>query len=205
MRGRKKGIGEREKAKHGITNVVLSAQLNMPPDKRQLDLDEIAATLPNIEFEPDIFAGARLKLDGVSLIVFRTGAITITGARSKSEADNVLDKLARLLRDNGLMFFEEEPFFRSEVTNIVATASVGFPVSLEELSQKCEGVRYDPTEFPAAIFRRNNCTILVFGTGKITIAGATSTEQIRETKAAVIEEIEQYRIVEGSELDEREM
>ena len=203
MRGRKKGIGEREKAKYGITNVVLSAQLNMPTDKHHLDLDEIAATLPDIEFEPEIFAGARLKIDGVRVVVFRTGAIIITGARSKSEANNILDKFARLLRDNGLMFLEEETFFRSEVKNIVATASVGFPVSLEELSQKCEGVRYDPTEFPAAIFRRNNCTILVFGTGTITMAGAISTEQIRETKATVIEEIEPYRIVEGEEQDER--
>ena len=78
-------------------------------------------------------------------------------------------------------------------------------MNLEELSQKCEDVRYDPTVFPAAILRRNNCSILVFGTGKITIAGAISTEQIRETKVAVIEEIERYRIVEGDEQDERAM
>ena len=69
-------------AKFKIENIVASAALNA-----ELDLYAIARDLDNVEYEPEQFPGAILKLKDTktSLLLFKNGKIICTGA--KSEAD----------------------------------------------------------------------------------------------------------------------
>ena len=66
-----------------IENVVASVILN-----QRLDLDEIAATMPNVEFDPEQFPGLvyRLKKPKTATLIFNSGKMVCTGAKSEKEA-----------------------------------------------------------------------------------------------------------------------
>ena len=64
-----------------IENIVASASLNA-----ELDLYAIARELDNVEYEPEQFPGAILKLKKpkTSLLLFKNGKIICTGAKSEA-------------------------------------------------------------------------------------------------------------------------
>ena len=65
-----------------IVNIVASANLNA-----ELDLYSIAKKLDNVEYEPEQFPGAILKLKKpkTSLLLFKNGKIICTGARCEKD------------------------------------------------------------------------------------------------------------------------
>ena len=65
-----------------IENIVASANLNT-----ELDLYALARELDNVEYEPEQFPGAILKLKKpkTSLLLFKNGKIICTGAKSEGE------------------------------------------------------------------------------------------------------------------------
>ena len=59
------------------------------------------------------------------------------------------------------------------VCNVVCGGSVDRPMPLDVIS-KFEGTSYDPRSFPGVRFRLNDCTVLLFGSGKVVVVGAAS-------------------------------
>jgi transcription initiation factor TFIID TATA-box-binding protein len=74
--------------KFKIENIVASANLNA-----ELDLYAIARELDNVEYEPEQFPGAILKLKKpkTSLLLFKNGKMICTGAKSEAEVFNAID------------------------------------------------------------------------------------------------------------------
>ena len=72
-----------------IQNVVSSVVLG-----QRLDLDEIAATMPNVEFDPEQFPGLvyRLKKPKTATLIFNTGKMVCTGAKSAKESKRAVHK-----------------------------------------------------------------------------------------------------------------
>ena len=66
------------KPKVRIENVVASASVDA-----EFDLDKIAATLPNAEYEPEQFPGLVLRLvdPKAAILVFSSGKMVCTGAK----------------------------------------------------------------------------------------------------------------------------
>ena len=77
-----------------IENIVASASLGI-----ELDLYTIASKVPNVEYEPEQFPGAILKLQNPksSLLVFKNGKVICTGSKSEKEVQQSLENAARLL------------------------------------------------------------------------------------------------------------
>ena len=75
--------------KFEIVNIVASANLNA-----ELDLYAIARKLDNVEYEPEQFPGAILKLKKpkTSLLLFKNGKMICTGARSEGDVYKAVDK-----------------------------------------------------------------------------------------------------------------
>ena len=69
-------------AKFKIENIVASANLNA-----ELNLYAIARELDNVEYEPEQFPGAILKLQKpkTSLLLFKNGKMICTGAKSEGD------------------------------------------------------------------------------------------------------------------------
>lgn len=77
-----------------IENIVASANLGI-----ELDLYAIAQKVRDVEYEPEQFPGAILKLKQprASLLLFKNGKVICTGSKSEAEVKQALDQAVRML------------------------------------------------------------------------------------------------------------
>jgi len=77
-----------------VENIVASANL-----KVDLDLFNIAMEVDNVEYEPEQFPGAimRLKEIGTTLLLFKNGKIICSGAKSEKQIEMSIKKAVELL------------------------------------------------------------------------------------------------------------
>jgi transcription initiation factor TFIID TATA-box-binding protein len=81
--------------KFKIENIVASANLGM-----ELDLYSLGRRVPNIEYEPEQFPGAILKLKEPksSLLLFKNGKIICTGCKTEKEVKYAIKSALELLQ-----------------------------------------------------------------------------------------------------------
>ncbi len=74
-----------------------------------LELDEIALTLPNVEYEPEIFPGVvyRVRNSGMTILIFNSGKIVVSGAKREEDIWQALEELRQELEKYGLLKGEE--------------------------------------------------------------------------------------------------
>jgi transcription initiation factor TFIID TATA-box-binding protein len=79
-----------------VENIVASANLQV-----ELDLFNIAMEVENVEYEPEQFPGAimRLKELGTTLLLFKNGKVICSGAKNEKQIAKSLKRAVELLRD----------------------------------------------------------------------------------------------------------
>jgi transcription initiation factor TFIID TATA-box-binding protein len=87
---------EHKKINFKIENIVASANLAV-----ELDLYGIAREVDNVEYEPEQFPGAILKLKEpkTSLLLFKNGKLICTGAKSEGEVEAAINKAYELIKN----------------------------------------------------------------------------------------------------------
>ena len=75
-----------------------------------------------------------------------------------------------------------------KVQNIVATTSLGKPVSLMKLARSEANTEYNPEQFPGLVLRikKPKSAVLVFSSGNLVCTGTKSIDQVKEVIANVI-------------------
>jgi transcription initiation factor TFIID TATA-box-binding protein len=181
-----------------IENVVASVVFN-----QSFDLDEIAATMPDVEFDPERFPGLvyRLKFPKTATLVFNTGKMVCTGAKSEKEAKRAVHKIVKLVNEAGINM-SRKPIIT--VQNMVASANLCAELNLELAAMRLENTLYEPEQFPGLIYRMRDprVVILLFGSGKLVITGAKFESQIQEAAEKVFDrllELGVVRIPEGED------
>jgi transcription initiation factor TFIID TATA-box-binding protein len=78
-----------------------------------------------------------------------------------------------------------------QVQNIVATASLGKPVSLTKLSRSNSNTEYNPEQFPGLVLRvkQPRSAVLVFSSGNLVCTGTKSIQQVKEVIDQVIKQL----------------
>lgn len=78
-----------------------------------------------------------------------------------------------------------------KVQNIVATTSLGKPVSLSKLARSQSNTEYNPEQFPGLVLRieKPKSAVLVFSSGNLVCTGTKSVAQVKEVIAQVIKRI----------------
>ena len=78
-----------------VENIVASANL-----KVELDLFNIAMEVDNVEYEPEQFPGAimRLKDIGTTLLLFKNGKVICSGAKSEKQIAKSIKTAVLMLR-----------------------------------------------------------------------------------------------------------
>ena len=177
-----------------IQNVVASVTTG-----QSLDLDEIAATMPDVEYDPTQFPGLvyRLKKPKTATLIFRTGKMVCTGGKSAKETKRAVMKIVKNLNEAGIEITSKP---KITIQNIVASGDLRFTVNLEKTSMVLENSLYEPEQFPGLIHRMKDpkTVILIFGSGKIVITGAKFQEQVPVAAKKV-----QERLFELELLDEK--
>ncbi len=157
-----------------IENVVATASLD-----QKIDLLAIMKVFVNVEYNPKRFPGLvfRLKRPKTTTLIFSTGKMVCTGAKSEKMARSAVKKVVRELKKSGIIILSTP---KIEIQNIVATANLHGQVDLEAAADIMENVMYEPEQFPGLIYRMADpkVVILVFASGKLVCTGAKSAEMV---------------------------
>ena len=157
-----------------IQNIVASVSLN-----QRIDLQEIVAKFPQTEYNPSVFPGLvfRLKKPKTATLIFGTGKMVCTGAKSEQESRGAVEKVVKELRNKGIQIMEKPVV---TIQNIVASAALGGEIDLESLVYKLNRVMYEPEQFPGAVYRMDELKVvfLIFSAGKLVCVGAKKEEQV---------------------------
>ena len=157
-----------------IVNVVASASVD-----QKFDLNDITRKFPDTEYHPDQFPGLvfRLKNPKTGTLIFRTGKMVCTGAKSEEMARNAVKTVVQKLRKGGIKVKKE-----AEVTiqNIVASINLGGRIHLEQAARTLPRSMYEPEQFPGLIHRMLDpkTVILLFSSGKLVCTGAKKEEDV---------------------------
>ena len=78
-----------------------------------------------------------------------------------------------------------------KVQNIVATTSLGKPVSLTQLAKTQSNTEYNPEQFPGLVLRikEPKSAVMVFSSGNLVCTGTKSVAQVKEVIEQVIKQI----------------
>src|SRR6266581_327402 len=158
-------------AKIKIENVVASTSLG-----EELDLQAIALALGGAEYEPEQFPGLiyRLKEPKTATLLFRSGKVVCTGAKSLEHVKTAIDMVAKQIEAAGIPIKKNPEI---EVQNIVASSDLGTEINLNAIaiSLGLEKVEYEPEQFPGLVYRIDvpKVVVLLFGSGKRVCAALT--------------------------------
>jgi transcription initiation factor TFIID TATA-box-binding protein len=166
-----------------IVNVVASASL-----EHEIDLKAVVKVFPTAEYRPEMFPGLvfHTKKPRTANLIFRTGKMVCTGAKSEKDARRALKKVVRKLKKKGIVIYGR---LRVEIENIVASVTLGRRVDLvgfyETGADSGGRMMYEPGQFPGIIYRMEapKAVILIFSSGKLVCTGTTKE---KETHRAVI-------------------
>ena len=148
-----------------VENIVASTSFS-----EKLDLDVIAQSLEEAEYEPEQFPGLvyRLRDPKTATLLFRSGKANCTGAKSIKEVETAIEVIARILKKLGVEVYKNPEI---AIQNIVATSDLGGELNLSEvaISLGLENVEYEPEQFPGLVYRirEPKVAMLLFGSGKI--------------------------------------
>jgi len=177
-----------------IQNVVASAAFNHP-----VDLDAVVMAFPHVEYRPEVFPGLafRLKRPKTCTLIFNSGRMVCTGAKSEREARRAILKVARELRKGGIIIPGKPEI---KIQNIVASGSLGGPVDLEELCERArvgESLMYEPDQFPGLIYRMESPRVvfLIYSNGKIVCVGAKKEEEIYEATENLRRKLKEMKVL----------
>jgi transcription initiation factor TFIID TATA-box-binding protein len=159
-----------------IQNIVASAALN-----QRIGLKLIVQKFPHAEYSPRVFPGLvfRLKKPKTATLIFETGKMVCTGAKSEKEAVQAVNKVVRELRTNGIPLTNKPEI---HIQNIVASAALGGEIDLENVAYKLKRVMYEPEQFPGAVYRMDEPKVvfLLFSAGKLVCVGAKREHEVYE-------------------------
>jgi transcription initiation factor TFIID TATA-box-binding protein len=159
-----------------IQNIVASATL-----EQRMNLKVIAQKFPQTEYNPKVFPGLvfRLKKPKTATLIFETGKMVCTGAKSEKEALQAVNKVTKELSGQGIQISGKPVVI---IQNIVASAELGGEIDLENVVYKLKRVMYEPEQFPGAVFRMDEPKVvfLIFSAGKLVCVGAKKENQVYE-------------------------
>ena len=157
-----------------IENVVASASLN-----QKLDLNAIVKGYPGVEYRPEQFPGLvfRLKKPKTATLIFNSGKMVCTGAKSEKEAKRAIKKVVLEMKKSGIIIIGKPEI---KVVNMVASVNLSGRIELEEAAYSLGRTMYEPEQFPGLIYRMDDpkVVILIFASGKIVCTGATKEEEV---------------------------
>ncbi|ABK76737.1 TATA-box binding protein (TBP), component of TFIID and TFIIIB [Cenarchaeum symbiosum A] len=151
-----------------VENVVASASVD-----QKIDLNDVTKKFPDTEYNPEQFPGLvfRLTSPKTATLIFRTGKMVCTGAKSEDMAVKAVRTVVQKLRKSGIKIKKDAVVV---VQNIVAAINLGGKIHLEKAARVLPRSMYEPEQFPGLIHRMLDpkTVILLFASGKLVCTGA---------------------------------
>jgi len=157
-----------------VENIVASASLGV-----DVSLQKIVSKLEGMEYEPEQFPGLvyRIKKPKAAALIFGSGKIVCTGARSIADVNVVFKKVVGVVQKSGVRVPRG---FKIQAENIVASAKLDSNLNLDKIAFNLENSEYEPEQFPGLVYRMLDPKVafLLFGSGKVVCTGARSVQDV---------------------------
>ena len=174
-----------------IENVVASASLD-----QKIDLLAIMKVFRNVEYRPKQFPGLvfRLKRPKTATLIFSSGKMVCTGAKSEKLSIRAVNKVVHELKNNGIEILGKPTIV---IQNIVASANLHGKIDLEIAADIMENVMYEPEQFPGLIYRMSEpkVVMLLFASGKLVCTGAKHEAMVKEAVEKLHEILKDYDLI----------
>ena len=114
--------------------------------------------------------------DDTYVAFYRSGRCSITGVKSIAEFQSIVNRINAVMKD--ILCFNYEP--ESRITNIVATAELESAVPLEVFAVELgmDSVEYEPEQFPALIYRKQDYVMMIFSSGNMICTGLNDLDDV---------------------------
>jgi transcription initiation factor TFIID TATA-box-binding protein len=179
------------KAIINIQNVVAAATLN-----QKVDLNAVVKSFPGVEYRPEQFPGLvfRLKRPKTATLIFNSGKMVCTGAKSENESRRAVMTVVKELKKSGIVIIRKPDL---KVVNIVASASLGGNVDLEKAVTTLGKTMYEPEQFPGLIHRMDEpkVVILIFASGNLVCTGAKKEQDVYDAVHKLHEILEEQSLI----------
>ena len=172
-----------------IQNIVASASL-----EKDIPLIRLAEALPNTEYNPEQFPGLvmRIKEPKTSALIFSSGKIVCTGAKSMAKVKEAIQKIIQNIEKIRVKITVNP---KIQVQNMVASGSIGMDLNLNALAMELENTEYEPEQFPGLVYKlpETRATFLLFSNGKIVCTGTRSEGKLREAVEKLVQVLQKKR------------
>ena len=179
------------KASIMIENVVASASLD-----QRIYLNDVVKSFPGVEYRPEQFPGLvfRLKKPKTATLIFNSGKMVCTGAKSEKEARRAVMKVVKELKKSGIIIIGKP---KIKIQNIVASAGLGGNIDLEKATYSLGKTMYEPEQFPGLIYRmaEPKVVILLFASGKLVCTGAKHEEDVYQAVNILHQRLEDKQLI----------
>jgi transcription initiation factor TFIID TATA-box-binding protein len=162
-----------------IVNIVGVGSLGV-----EIDLEPLSADILEAEYNPANYHGMYLRFteDSPLVTVYRSGKYIITGAGTTEELFEIRSKVLDRFEEIGIIPDEVDDGF--SIQNFVCQADTGRTVNLSAaaIGLGLERTEYEPEQFPGLVYRPDeyDCVLLLFGSGKVVITGASDIDVAQE-------------------------
>ena len=168
-----------------------------------LNLKQITLHARNAEYNPKRFAAVimRIREPKTTALIFSSGKMVCTGAKSEESARLAARKFARIIQKLGF----SATFKEFKIQNIVGSCDVKFPIRLEQLQTRHQAFcSYEPELFPGLIYRMEEpkVVLLIFVSGKIVLTGAKEKAHIHEAFRIIYDVLQDFVDKPGKNADE---
>ena len=157
-----------------VENIVASASFGV-----KIPLEKVVSKLEGMEYEPEQFPGLvyRMKDPKAAALIFGSGKVVCTGARSIADVKTVFKKVVDVVSRSGVKVPNE---FKTQVENIVASAKLDGTLKLDMIAFNLENSEYEPEQFPGLVYRMKEPKVafLLFGSGKVVCTGGRSVRDV---------------------------
>ncbi|MBN2052154.1 TATA-box-binding protein [Candidatus Woesearchaeota archaeon] len=166
-----------------VVNIVVSTSL-----EHDIPLEKMAATLSNTEYNPEQFPGLviRIKDPKTSALIFSSGKVVCTGARSMEKVHESIERIIESLKKIGIKITITP---KINIQNIVASGNIGMDLNLNVLAMKLDNTEYEPEQFPGLVYKlmEAKATFLLFSNGKVVCTGTKSEQEVHAALDKLVE------------------
>jgi transcription initiation factor TFIID TATA-box-binding protein len=188
-------MSKADEAKKTITieNVVASTAIG-----QEIDLKSVTLALDGADYDPEQFPGLvyRTKEPKTAALIFRSGKIVCTGAKSIEDVDRGLEKVFSKMDGVGIKVAGTPDI---TVQNIVASADLGSVLNLNAMAigLGLENIEYEPEQFPGLVYRidKPKVVVLLFGSGKLVVTGGKRPSDAEEAVERIVRELEGLALI----------
>ena len=118
-----------------------------------------------------------LPISKTATLIFRTGKMVCTGAKSEELAIAAVNTVVQKLRKSKIKIKKDAII---SIQNIVSSINLGGKIHLEKSARTLPRSMYEPEQFPGLIHRMLDpkTVILVFASGKLVCTGAKKETEV---------------------------